>query len=256
MPKKNEKTAQDTALRQRGSWLSAAKYRGPKKTGDWNLNIKGGTQEFYATIFRATHHYYYKDIKGLIRPPQNYSWKTKIKIRAKYETNDKLNGQHCKDCRWFGVLSRIYIYNPQENTSDIYATTIHELAHASHWELRRGKWNDNNLPKKVKESWATGVQWELTKMVYPDYKGRWRSTGDYTLVVSDMIDTSTTDDTNYGYGYLSADGKKDQVSGYTIRQIEDVLSTTSSWNDWKNNIKNKYNNDTKDNLDKLFDNWD
>jgi hypothetical protein len=30
----------------RWSWLSSAKYRGPKKTGDWNLNIRGGTQEF------------------------------------------------------------------------------------------------------------------------------------------------------------------------------------------------------------------
>ena len=37
----------------------------------------------------------------------------------------------------------------------------------------------------------------------------------------------------------------DKVSGYTIRQIEDVLSYTSSWEDWKNNIKNRYNNATE-----------
>lgn len=222
----------------RWSTLSAAKYRGPKKTGDWNLNIKGGTQEYYATIFRAAHHYYYKDIKGLKRPPQNYSWKTKIKISAKYETNDKLNGQHCKDCRWFGIFSRIYIYNPQENTSDIYATTIHELAHASHWELRRGKWNDNNLPKKVKESWARGVQWELTRMKYEGYVPPYF--GDYTGIVQDLIDGKS--------GY-------DQVSGYTIKQIEDVLSNTSSWKSWENNIKNNYNNDTENNLDAVFNRW-
>ena len=236
----------------RWSWLSSAKYRGPKKKGDWNLNIKGGTQEFYATIFRAAHHYYYKDIKGLKRPPQNYSWKSKVKINAKYETNDKLNGQHCKDCRWFGILSRIYIYNPQNNTSDIYATTIHELAHASHWELRRGKWNDNNLSKKVKESWATGVQWELTRVVYPKYKGRRWSTRlkDYTLVVTDMIDEyfeSGQEATNFGYI-----DTRDQVSGYTIEQIEDVLRDTSSWNEWKDNIKNRYDNDTEDNLEQIF----
>ena len=47
----------------------------------------------------------------------------------------------------------------------------------------------------------------------------------------------------------------DEVSGYTVRQIEDVLSYTSSWEDWKNNIKNKYNNATEHNLDKLFTYW-
>jgi len=45
-----------------------------KKRGDWNLNIKGGTQEYYATLFRAAHHYYYKNIKGLRRPSQNSFW--------------------------------------------------------------------------------------------------------------------------------------------------------------------------------------
>lgn len=92
-------------------------------------------------------------------------------------------------------------------------------------------------------------------MVYPDYKGRWRSTGDYTLVVSDMIDNSISDDTNYGYGYDALD-TEDEVSGYTIRQIEDVLGDTSSWEDWKNNITRKYNNGTEDNLDTLFNHWD
>ena len=240
----------------RWSWLSAAKYRGPKKTGDWNLNIKGGTQEFYATIFRAAHHYYYKDVKGLKRPPQNYSWKTKIKIRAKYKSKD-VNGQHCKDCRWFGVFSRIYIYNPQKNTSDIYATTIHELAHASHWELRRGKWNDNNLPIKVKESWARGVQWELTRMVYPDYRGG-VTVPNYTQVVVDMIDAVAPLDKFDNPININNGSEKlfqDNVHGYTIKQIEDVLPDTSSWNEWKNNLKNKYENDTEENLDALFAHW-
>ena len=62
-----------------------------------------------------------------------------------------------------------------------------------------------------------------------------------------MIDGVNGINTNYGF-----DAPKDEVSGYTIRQIEDVLSYTSSWEDWKNNIKNKYNNATENHLDKLF----
>ena len=45
------------------------------------------------------------------------------------------------------------------------------------------------------------------------------------------------------------------VSGYTIKQIEDVLHNTTSWDDWKNNLKNKYYNATENNLDATFDFW-
>jgi hypothetical protein len=124
--------------------------------------------------------------------------------------------------KWFGVFSRLYIYNPNNSSSQIYATTIHELAHASHWELRRGERNDNNLETKVKESWARGVEWELTRMKYEGYIPPYF--GDYTGVVQDLIDGES--------GY-------DQVSGYTIKQIEDVLEDTSSWEDWKNQLSKK-----------------
>ncbi len=51
------------------------------------------------------------------------------------------------------------------------------------------------------------------------------------------------------FGYIDT---RDQVSGYTIEQIEDVLRDTSSWNEWKDNIKNRYDNDTEDNLEQIF----
>lgn len=160
-----------------------------------------------------------------------------MKIRARFETNNQLNGSHCKDCRWLGLFSRIKIFNPNNRSSQIYATTIHELAHASHWELRKNNWN-NNTPTKVKESWARGVQWELTRMKYTGYIPPYF--GDYTGVVQDLIDVKS--------GY-------DQVSGYTIKQIEDVLGNTSSWGSWKNNLKNRYNNATENNLDAVFNRW-
>ena len=138
-----------------------------------------------------------------------------------------------------------------------YATTIHELAHASHWITNRYAYNKTE--DKVKESWARGVQWELTRMVYPGYRGGVTSRPDYTQVVVDMIDDRAplnqfgdTIDVNEG----SEDLSEDDVLGYTIKQIEDVLGDTSSWEDWKNNIIRKYNNGTEDNLDTLFNHWD
>ena len=48
----------------------------------------------------------------------------------------------------------------------------------------------------------------------------------------------------------------DQVSGYTIRQIEDALKGQRTWNGWRDNIKNKYTtNGTRNNLDAAFTYW-
>ncbi len=230
-------------------FLNGATFNGPKKEGNWDLNLQGDKQEYYATIFRAAHHYYYKDIKGLKRPPQNSFWQPKMRIRAHNSQNDDINGSHQKDLRIFGAFARINIHNPQNSTSEIYATTIHELAHASHWKLRKNNWNDNNLEEKVKESWARGVQWELTRMVHIGYQGGSTNRPSYTQVVLDMIDSST--DLNNGSESLV----QDNVNGYTIKQIEDVLSSSSSWDDWRNNLKNTYNNETENNLDALFNHW-
>ena len=176
----------------RDGWLNGATYNGPKKRGNWNLNLNSGKQEYYATIFRAAYHYYYKNIKGLRRPPKNSFWRTQMKIRAYLEnvSDEGSLGTHNSGWRAFGLHSPIKIYTYNRQSRDTYSTTIHELAHASHWEMDRNIFR--NTDTKVKESWARGVQWELGRMTYPNYLGRERSTGDYTLVVSDLIDDDFT----------------------------------------------------------------
>lgn len=110
----------------------------------------------------------------------------------------------------------------------------------------------NNTKTKVKESWARGVEWVLTRMKYPNYLGRARSTGDYTLVVSDMIDNDfNTSLPNNNQGYHR--DARDQVSGYTIKQIEDALVGQKSWNDWRDKIISKHYNTTEGNLTRLFE---
>ena len=137
-------------------WLSRAGFDGPKTNKKWNWAITKDVQKYYATIFRAAQHYYYKSIKELRRPPQNSFWKTQLKIRAYNESNDNLNGSHCAGCRFLGLNSAIKMYNPQRDSDKLYGTTIHELAHASHWNMdRRGYRNSATI---VAESWARGVE--------------------------------------------------------------------------------------------------
>lgn len=234
-------------IRDGWGWFSCAKDNGPKKRGDWNESYRSGKHKYYATIFRAAHHYYYRNIKGLRRPPQNSFWRTQVKLRAYNESNDKLNGNHSAGRRFLGLGSAIRIYNPQNESDEIYSTVIHELAHASHWNMDRSAYRD--AESIVKESWARGVQWELTRMVYPSYRGGATIRPNYTQVVVDMIDRSG--DNNAG----SEDLSEDNVSSYTIRQLEDALKGKELWDSWKNNIKQKYNNGTENNLDALFAYW-
>ncbi len=86
-------------------------------------------------------------------------------------------------------------------------------------------------------------------MIYPGYAGVEADLDnypDYTPVVVDMIDGGS--DVNSGY-------EDEKVTGYTIRQIEDALQRKRTWESWKENIKNKYNNGTEQHLDDLFRRW-
>ena len=62
---------------------------------------------------------------------------------------------------------------------------------------------------------------------------------------------SRTDDfTNNGANFPN-----DQVTGYTIRQIENALINERYWDNWRINIINSYNNGTENNLDATFSYW-
>jgi hypothetical protein len=221
----------------RNGWFGQAETKGPtKKNEAWNYSVTGEDNIQYAMIHRASHHYFYKDIKGLRRPPFYNEMPARMKIAAIHDSPDGLNGDNSFWRGLGGVLPTIRIYK-RTNCDEYYGTTIHELAHSSHWKM--AWWTYQTVDDKVKESWARGVQWELTRMVYPIYRNTYF--GNYTGIVEDMIDD------NYS--------ANDKVTGYTIRQIENSLMYQKTWNDWKNKIKNDYENSTENNLDQLFNYW-
>jgi len=171
------------------------------------------------------------------------------------------NGDHGPLKRWT-TFPEIRIFKPNRTCENLYATTIHELAHASHWELDRN--NDYTFCDDIViESWARGVQWMLSQLEYPSYSVSYGRLN-YTGIVQDLIDGFGTTTTGAWYDFNE---KKwgasnivrtysDQVSGYTIRQLEDALIGQRTWTGWKNNIKNKYTNGTENNLDAAFNYWD
>ncbi len=243
----------------RSGTFGQAKYDGPEQIGNWNLLIDGGSHEFYATIFRAAFHYYYDNIQSLRRPPLNGTLSSQMKIGAYYEENENM-GLHYSGWVYLGILPKIEIYNPQETSDIIYSTTIHELAHAAHWEMDKNTFKDADLI--VKESWAMGAQWVLTKMIYSTFNASsfyYRCS--YTGIIEDMIDDfGPTISSGYLISYdddfvESILSYYDMVSGYSIKQIEDALIGAETWNEWRDNIKNMYDNSTESHLNSAFTYW-
>ncbi len=126
----------------------------------------------------------------------------------------------------------------------IYGTVIHELAHAAHWN--QGRWVFHDTDDYVSESWARGVQWALTRMIYgTSYVVGFSSDyPEYTLVVVDMIDDEKNNTK-----------VSESVSGYTLSQIENAMIGKKTWSSWRDHIKSKYNNSAENQLDALFSAW-
>lgn len=234
---------------------------GPKKTGSWDYRFSKTDNPyyyFYATAFRASYHYCNKDIGGLNRPPQAKFLRAKIKVKCIYENNVDVNGRFTHGT--FIISGKgIRIYNPNKRCDEIYGTTIHELAHSAHW-LQNRSFFQNKVSLIVAESWASGVEMYLTRKVYPNYKRddiRNYSRGGYTGIIEDLMDgTGLLKESSV---YYKSDEERyrsyiDNVSGYSIKQIEDAIRGAGKWDEWKNNLK-KLNNATKNNLDAAFDYW-
>lgn len=226
--------------------------------------------KYHALIYRAAYHYYYKDIHGLKRPPLNGTFQPQMKIAANYSINVDYAGLHAAWKRVLGILSWINIWNPtslkdpstgrSSSESGVYATVIHELAHASHWDINASDYNSTETV--VKESWAKGVERDLTKMAYSGYNALYARLN-YTGIVEDLMDGFGTTSINKWYDFSTeawgtpdiSKSYYDQVSGYSIVQIENTLDGQRSWDDWRNVIINMYSNATENKVYEAFSYW-
>ena len=119
--------------------------------------------------------------------------------------------------------------------------------------------------RRLMETWASTVEHYIVKQRYENYynvlnfeytdglnylqKQMTYEENFYTSAGIDMLDDFNQRNI---YGSLRP---ADRVSGYSINQLENSLKNATTWNTWKNNIKNNNNNSTEKYLDELFANW-
>ncbi|MEW5845029.1 MAG: hypothetical protein AB1777_02060 [Bacteroidota bacterium] len=220
-----------------------AYYNGPKKDTEWNLDITSDKSLRYATIHRALLNYYYGDRLGLRIPYSPSALKPKLKVG--YYHHD-----HWRDINGSAVpfrenltIPHVCIYGKDgsgswSTTDFIYATTCHEVAHVSHWEMvGEGAfaliWL-NPKTRIVPESWAVAVSWQLTRNEYSRFgnfalnyidfyfnKQQWNNSNDkcYTPFFIDLIDNINQRVQHAG----SSSYPNDNVTGYTVAKLEQLL---------------------------------
>ncbi len=262
----------------------------------------------------------------------------------------------------FAIFNTIVLYL-DDNTSDsrAYTTTIHELGHLSHsvgspqnynhfvGHVIEDAINNNNVhqdERAVLESWAMGVEWQISKQKYPNSNiyntlnslNPFNSpiiehqtillnqeVSTYTQLVLDLIDTINegiiganvniqtrgilpkgskyiieddiiyyTPDQNTGacpvpntflapnhlclfdeiptndpfltyeihnlpsyIRFFTWDRVHpyDRVSGYTIKDIQQALFISASWQEWRTGMNSFVTNPTSSNLEELYNNW-
>lgn len=230
-----------------------AYYNGPDQKSKWNLNIGSGTQKslHYSAIHRALYKYYYGDCCGLKRPNKA--------VKISYQTGKDPDGTALGSTAapivrtWNWIFSAIRIYekgsqgNVQE-VSNLFATTLHELTHASHaCRLSRSDYDDK-VSKFIKESWAVAAEWYLVSDEYKKlgasgtefekFVGKkniqsWPYIGRsliYSSLFIDMVDTYNQGENNSSY-------PNDDISGYTMSLIDSKLTSMRTFVDVESFMK-------------------
>ncbi len=218
-----------------GTW-GQAYYNGPRyKKKDWNLNITGGKSLRYAYIHMAAYDYFYRNPFNTHIPFDKKWYRSDLKI-GYYDKLGDIFGDYAKWRNWL-TWPHIRVYkgaSSTRSTTQIYATTIHELAHCAHMQKIISAKGSNrisdfyNADNKLIESWARGVEREFTRhFISSTYTPGYH--GDYTGIVHSLLPI-----------------------GYTLKQLEDALVEASTMDEWKNNIESKYENTNENQLDAIF----
>lgn len=242
---------------------NTASISGPKGKSAWHLTIpQNGKQHFYATVFRAASAYITSDFVN------GYDLFRDTKINVHYRTK-KFGGSG--KARYNALTKEVYFWGINRNNDKpyddirLFGFVAHEMAHVHHDHFFKGKSQHLDTEDRLRESWAEAVKYFLVLDEYNEQKFRefktyskqipfhsgwhnhdWgRSKKYYSVYTPLMIDL--VDDFNQKQ-------VDDRVSGYTMKQILDVMKEKecTDFASFKKLLKTRYDNPTEQYLDILF----
>lgn len=263
-------------------WLAV--YRGGPSSSNWYLNINDPYSKAYAHVQRACFTMFYGDNLGATDRNKNWHFESpkKIKISVHNISGGGTAGVNYGH-NWF-IFAQIAIYMKNSNNNlvssqDIYATTIHELAHSFHIrEMDVDLLSYAFVKPIIYESWASAVECLITHAEYQKLSGnrletyelnrQWwsipiKNNGEkisiYTPIFIDLVDNYNQ---NKYYNSRNREYPNDDVDEYTLSELRNILRITFNISDLKKQVKNIKKNqgttsvDLEMRIDKLFETYE
>jgi len=247
-------------------------HNGPKRDSPWNLDIAFGNEESWVcgTILNAIYHFRTQASIHRLKLP---SVLATVKVRPKYEEG---RSNALGVVRHYPLLITVLKRNDvvmytefrggrRMETDDFYSLTMHELAHVSHF--LKSPANIVLTDGITRESWANCVEYYFTLPYYPDQV----ADDPTTAFIEGIRDISRTeierggddswqytpffidlrDNTNQRTINGNNDFADDDVSGYTLEQMQEALDKRTRLDGVCEHLRNNYGNSTENNLNDL-----
>lgn len=259
-----------------------ARHRGTRtyKRECWyqDFNNTEVRSHFYALVHNAAFDYYSRAVHSFGLKKPNQSW---LRISAKF--NNSLGESNHLDINPNGQIPFVLLLSFHSEirvgrksngvyagSDRIYGTVVHEMTHASHYRLDRSffiNWPSCERIGPMAESWAEGAETILANHRYNQLSNNYISTqalldnqlfsngltnhndrlqtqtiaqiDEYSPIVVDLIDNINQSASGFWAGVQPVDN----VSGYTLSQIQSALNTSRGIHGWKERIKNINGND-------------
>lgn len=250
-------------------------------SGDWKQTFYGDTAK-WCVVWTAAYQYWYGDNFGLKRPRQNttYNWSLDIEVYYKNsrDYNNAFTSTAIIGCNAegtsgqygnVGVFENVCILAFEKPSYYIYGTTIHEIAHSSHyWNMKttnpaNPQWGEFTLLSETyRDTYAQGIENFFINEKYNDKTHDYRihSTKNkywYTDLVEDLYDK----DNSSRCEKIKDVSSRDKVSGFSITSIENAFFQNKTFSGMKSYLK-KYNPSGKNgvkytstDMDNLFKCW-
>lgn len=138
------------------------------------LDDSQAKQKNIATVYRAAYRTYRKDYLNINRPrklPINQDRPRYIPTRIAYlhESHNWADGfYHHNGYTYNPDTYNITLYGLNMSSQRIFKVVTHELAHAGH-DIMFPKYNWSASNRIIHESWASAVEYYITKLEYQDY---------------------------------------------------------------------------------------
>ena len=249
---------------------------------DWKETFTGDKAK-WCVVWTAAYQYWYGDNFGLKRPRQNTATNWSLDIEVYYKNDKDYKSLVSKDaligCNAgnsvgqyanLGIFENICILAYRRSSQDIFGTTVHEVAHSSHyWNM---KTTNAALPQAAefalldtdyRETYARGIQNYFIKERYNndslDY--RVHSGGKDKYTYTDLVEDLYDNDNSSRCDKISDEKKRDKVSGFPITSIETAFFQNKKFSTMKSYLMKKNASGkngvkyTSTDMDNLFKCW-